>query len=114
MHRIPHPQFSRDSQYLVGDASSKQIGKDDPFVTISDAPHYIELDLKRSTGPTADDGYLQIWVDNAPSGSRAGLDNSATLVDFVRMGGLSVKTGAAGTLYWDEFKSKRGGGLIGP
>jgi hypothetical protein len=87
---------------------------DTGFVTISDAPHYIELDLKRSTGPTADDGYLQIWVDNAPSGSRAGLDNSATLVDFVRMGGLSVKTGAAGTLYWDEFKSKRGGGLIGP
>jgi hypothetical protein len=34
-------------------------------------------------------------------------------VDFVRMGALSIKTGAAGTLYYDQFESRRQR-LIGP
>ena len=28
-------------------------------------------------------------------------------VDFVRLGALSVKPGANGTMYWDEFESRR-------
>jgi hypothetical protein len=35
------------------------------------------------------------------------LDNDASPVDFVRMGALSIKTGAAGTLYYDQFESRR-------
>jgi hypothetical protein len=34
-------------------------------------------------------------------------------VDFVRLGALSVKTAASGTLYWDEFESRRAS-FIGP
>jgi hypothetical protein len=36
-----------------------------------------------------------------------GLDNSVSAVDLVRLGALSVKAGAAGTLFWDEFESRR-------
>jgi hypothetical protein len=39
--------------------------------------------------------------------------NSLSEVDFVRMGALSVKLGASGTMYWDEFESRRQNG-IGP
>jgi hypothetical protein len=42
-----------------------------------------------------------------------GLDNSISAVDFVRMGALSVKAGASGTMFWDEFVSRRDN-LIGP
>ena len=42
-----------------------------------------------------------------------GLDNDLAEVDFVRMGALSVKAGANGTMYWDEFESRRQG-AIGP
>jgi hypothetical protein len=28
-------------------------------------------------------------------------------VDFVRLGALSVKEGAAGTIFWDDFDSRR-------
>ena len=41
------------------------------------------------------------------------MDNSLSAVDFVRLGALSVKAGASGTLYWDEFESRRQG-EIGP
>jgi hypothetical protein len=27
--------------------------------------------------------------------------------DFVRLGALSVKSGASGDVYWDEFESRR-------
>ena len=49
-------------------------------------------------------------VRGAPA---ATLDNSLSAVDFVRLGALSVKAGASGTMYWDEFESRRQDG-IGP
>ena len=36
-----------------------------------------------------------------------GLTNGVSSVDFARMGALSVKAGAAGTIFWDEFESHR-------
>jgi hypothetical protein len=36
-----------------------------------------------------------------------GLDNRATSLDFARLGALSVKVGASGTLRFDEFESRR-------
>jgi hypothetical protein len=41
------------------------------------------------------------------------LDNDLASVDFVRMGALSVKAGANGTMYWDEFEARRSN-PIGP
>jgi hypothetical protein len=46
-------------------------------------------------------------------GSRTSLDNNAGGVDFVRLGALSVKTGAAGVMYFDEFVSQEDA-YIGP
>jgi hypothetical protein len=43
----------------------------------------------------------------------ANLDNSISAVHFVRMGALSLKPGAEGTLHWDEFVSRRST-YIGP
>jgi hypothetical protein len=38
-----------------------------------------------------------------------GLQNNASSVDFARLGALSVKTGASGMLFWDDFESRRRG-----
>jgi hypothetical protein len=35
------------------------------------------------------------------------LGSSLGAVDLARLGALSVKPGAAGTLYWHEFESRR-------
>jgi hypothetical protein len=77
-----------------------------PFVNISDGPHAIEIDWRRATAPGANDGSFQMWIDGNLAASLAALDNSASAVDFVRLGALSVKTGASGTMYWDEFESR--------
>ena len=78
-----------------------------PFVPISAGPHVVEIDWRRASGPDALDGSFQMWIDGAPAGSLSNLDNHLSAVDFVRLGALSVKSGAAGTLHFDEFESRR-------
>ncbi len=80
---------------------------DTGFVPISDEPHVIEFEWKRSTTPDANDGWFELWIDGNYARLRSQLDNNRSSVDFVRMGALSVKNGAAGTLYWDQFESRR-------
>jgi hypothetical protein len=77
------------------------------------SPHWIELDLKASSGPDANDGSFRLWVDGALVADLGALDNSLARVDFVRLGALSLKGGASGTLSWDEFESRRQA-AIGP
>ncbi len=86
---------------------------DTGFFPITPGEHSVEIDWKRSSGPNADDGSLELWVDDGPAGAASAVDNSRSGVDFVRLGALSVKTGAAGTLYLDEFESRRAS-YIGP
>jgi hypothetical protein len=78
-----------------------------PFVTITDAPHAVEIELVRASAPGAFDGTFEMWVDGVSAGQLTGLDNDLSEVDFARLGALSVKTGAAGVLYFDEFESRR-------
>jgi hypothetical protein len=80
---------------------------DTGFVDITDAPHLLELDWVRSSAPGASDGSLTLWIDESPEAALSGLDNDASGVDSVRMGVLSVKTGATGSLYFDQFESRR-------
>ena len=86
---------------------------DTGFFPITDAPHSLELDWQRSTAPGADNGSFQLWIDGSPVATLSGIDNDGSPIEFVRMGAFSVKTGAAGTLYWDEFVSRRES-YIGP
>ena len=62
----------------------------------------------KASGPDANDGTFELWIDGVSKIQLTGLDNSLADVDFVRMGALSVKSGATGTLFWDEFESRRG------
>jgi hypothetical protein len=78
-----------------------------PFVAITDAPHVVEIDWRRSSGPDANDGSLSLWLDGTLQASLTALDNHLSAVDFVRMGALSVKGGASGTLLFDEMESRR-------
>jgi hypothetical protein len=81
---------------------------DTGFFPISDGPHAIEIDLVRASDTEALDGTFELFIDGVSMIQLTGLDNSLAEVDFTRMGALSVKTGASGTMYWDEFESRRG------
>jgi hypothetical protein len=84
-----------------------------PFIPISDGPHFVEIDWRQSSAPDALDGTLEVWIDGVSVATLTGLDNSLGSVDFARLGALSVKAGANGTLYFDEFESRRAT-YIGP
>ena len=86
---------------------------DTGFTTIDDGAHFVELDWVRSSGPDAEDGSFQFWIDGTSVAMLTDLDNSLSAVDLVRLGALSVKSGAGGTLFWDEFESRRAS-HIGP
>jgi hypothetical protein len=79
---------------------------DTAFFEITDEPHVIEFELGRDGAPGAPNGYLALAIDGVWR-SFLVLDNSLSAVDFVRMGALSVKDGASGVMYWDEFESRR-------
>jgi hypothetical protein len=80
---------------------------DTGFFPIGDGPHVVEFDLQPASGPDAEDGSFELRIDGVPQTVLTGLDNSLARVDLARLGALSVKSGAAGTLYWDEFESWR-------
>ena len=79
------------------------------FFAISDAPHLVEFDLKPASDAAAEDGSFELRIDGLTQTVLTGLDNSLAQVDLARLGALSVKTGANGTIYWDEFESWRTG-----
>jgi hypothetical protein len=83
------------------------------FFPISNDSHFVELEWNRSSGADAEDGSFELWIDGESVHAATVLDNSISAVDFVRLGALSVKPGADGTVYWDEFESRRAT-YIGP
>jgi hypothetical protein len=80
---------------------------DTGFFDIADGPHFVEIDWKRSSTPISNDGTFQLSIDGSPVSTLTALDNNRSAVDFVRLGALSIKPTANGTLYWDEFESRR-------
>ena len=94
-------------------ALGAQVRRDDdtlakpPFVLITDGPHAVEIDWHKATAAGANDGRFEMWIDGTSVVTVTGLDNDDRPVDFVRMGAISVKAGASGALYFDEFVSRR-------
>ena len=82
---------------------------DTGFFTITDGPHLIEFDLKLPSDRDAQDGTFELRIDGVSQTVLTGLDNSLAQVDLARLGALSVKSGANGTIFWDEFESWRTG-----
>jgi hypothetical protein len=77
------------------------------FFPISDAPHLVELDWQRASAAGADDGSFRLWIDGVLQSTLTGMDNDTRAVDYVRLGVLSLKDGASGTVYFDEFVARR-------
>jgi uncharacterized repeat protein (TIGR01451 family) len=80
---------------------------DTGFINITNDAHSIEFDWERSSGPGSNDGLFQMWIDSTSVSTLTGLDTDLHSVDTARMGGLSLKTGASGTIYFDQFESRR-------
>ena len=80
---------------------------DTGFFAIPNAATQIEFDLRASSGPLASDGRFELFLNGTSVKALTGLKNATETVDYVRMGAMSVKTGAAGTMFFDRFASQR-------
>jgi hypothetical protein len=78
------------------------------WLTISDAPHAIELDWRAATAAGANDGGLTLWIDGVRQADLTGADNDTRRIDGVRLGaGTGIDAGTRGTYYFDAFESRR-------
>lgn len=91
-----------------------------PDIEISDAAHCIEVHMKRSSAPGADDGFIKIWVDQsvpygAADAEATGLDDDTCDYDEFRIGAVEgIDAGTSGTIYFDEIIIRNDGSEIGP
>ncbi|MGC4001477.1 MAG: hypothetical protein QM767_30070 [Anaeromyxobacter sp.] len=82
-----------------------------PWVTISNAPHAVEVAWTAGTGAGP---RLQLFLDGALAQTLSGQNTGAYRIDTARLGRVAGPTGGAGgTLYLDQFVSSRGA-AIGP
>jgi hypothetical protein len=101
--------YSLEGRVRLNDGTRADTG----FFGITDGPHVVEFDWRRASAPAAGNGTFDFWLDNALMATLTGLDNDVSPIEFARMGAFSVKTGAGGTLFYDQFESRRQR-LIGP
>ncbi len=86
-----------------GTSSYTEIG---PF-PVTPGVHYLEADWKRATGPGANNGSWECWIDGTSQGTIPSMANETLGVDLARLGLIEPLLGNAGTLYLDEFESRR-------
>ena len=78
------------------------------WVTISDAPHAIELDWRAASGVGMNNGGLVFWIDGVQQALVSGIDNDTRRIDRVRLGALAgIDAGTRGTYFFDAFESWR-------
>jgi hypothetical protein len=87
-------------------------------VTVADAAHWVEFDLKRSSGAGNDDGFAKLWIDSdvtgAPDDSLTGLDDDTLYYDGVIVGAPDgLDAGTSGTFYIDHIIANDTGAAIG-
>jgi len=102
-------QVSLEARTRRDDNSQADTG----FFPIASGPHAVEIEWKRASTSLSGDGELRLWIDDTLVSTLTGLQNHVSSVDFVRLGALSVKTGASGRLSFDDFESRRSS-YIGP
>ena len=79
-----------------------------PFVPITDGPHFVEFRWARAGTPGVfENGVFRFIVDNVAAANMDPIDTAGSPVDFVRLGALTLKPGASGTLLFDQFASRR-------
>ena len=78
------------------------------FFTISDAPHFLEVDWQAATAPGDNNGSLTFWIDGAQRALLTALDNDTRRIDLARLGSIAgIDTGTRGTYFFDAFESRR-------
>ncbi|MDD5086457.1 MAG: hypothetical protein PHV16_01765 [Candidatus Nanoarchaeia archaeon] len=102
------------SDYTIGcdDATDAQdFSKVTSSYTITDEPHYIEVDWKASTGDGNNDGYLELYIDGVLKETLSDIDSDTLNINRIRLGQAASlwMPGTSGTIHFDDFVSNNDG-----
>lgn len=112
--RIEFRYYLSSYQLRAGLVNDGTTWKTSSWFTISDAPHYVEIDWKAATAAGANNGYLALWIDGTQRANLTGVDNDTRRIDRVRLGPVAgIDSGTRGTYSLDAFESRRST-YIGP
>jgi subtilisin family serine protease len=102
-------RFNNGSYQLrAGLRSDGNKWKTSGWFTISDAPHFIEMDWRAATSAGANNGGLTLWIDGVQRANLAGVDNDMRRIDRVWLGAVAaIDSGTRGTYFFDAFESHR-------
>ena len=90
---------------LISDASTWTTTS---WFTISDTPHFIEIDWRASSAAGANSGGLTLWIDGVQQANLTGVDNDTRRIDRATLGAVAgIDTGTRGFEYFDAFESRR-------
>jgi hypothetical protein len=84
-----------------------------PFIDVGDenSEHFVEIDWQRESSPGANNGSFTMWLDTPPTGTPVatftGIGLNSYGVDSARLGLIQPLNGANGTVFLDEFESRR-------
>jgi len=79
---------------------------DSGFVGLTNAPHFIEFDWARSAAGQSS-GTFTLYIDGVAQPVTSGIANETETVEAGRLGALSTKAGATGSMFFDQFESRR-------
>jgi len=100
--------FGGSYQIRLRQQNDSQATQSTAWFTISDAPHFIEMEWRAATASGANNGSITLWIDGVQKAKLSGLDNDTRRIDRVQLGVLSgVGAGTLGTYYIDAFESRR-------
>jgi VCBS repeat-containing protein len=106
--------YNRNYQVYAGLVRDAGTWVNSSWMSLSDAPHYIEIEWRASTAAGANNGILTLWVDGVQRASQTGIDNDTKRIESVRLGAVeSIDSRTRGTYFFDQFDSRRSG-YIGP
>ncbi len=84
-----------------------QVAQSTAFVPISDAAHFIEMEWWAASAAGANNGGVNLWIDDVLRGSVTSVDNDTRRIDSARLGAVAgIKAGTLGTYYLDAFESR--------
>ena len=106
--RIEFRRSSNTYQIQAALRNDKSNWSSSSWFTLSDAPHFLELDWRASTAAGVNNGGLTFWIDGTQRADLTGVDNDTRRIDRVRMGAVSgLDSGTSGAYYFDAFESRR-------
>jgi hypothetical protein len=105
VHKRQSGQYSVEGRVRRDDGTRADTG----FIDIPAGENFVEVGWNRASQQGVSDGDFVFIVDGNGESTitLTGIDNGAANVESARLGAMSVKTGASGTLFFDQFESRR-------